>query len=105
MVYVHKPEAAPENKTHKIILYFEIQTYHLILARRPDLVLTRGGVKINQSENIENIFTLIIAEDYEGQDNTNCRWCAQNSPQEIREQVKVIENQCDNQKPTRQKHS
>ena len=37
--YTHKPESVLENETHKILLDFEIQTDHLIPARRPDLVL------------------------------------------------------------------
>ena len=37
--YMHKPESVLENKTHKILWDFEIQTDHLITARRPDLVL------------------------------------------------------------------
>ena len=35
----HKPESVLENETHKILWDFEIQTDHLITARRPDLVL------------------------------------------------------------------
>ena len=36
---MHKPESFLENETHKIIWDFEVQTDHLIPARRPDLVL------------------------------------------------------------------
>ena len=36
---MHKPEPVRENETHKILWDFEIQTDHLIPARRPDLVL------------------------------------------------------------------
>ena len=36
---MHKPESILENKTHKILWYFEIQTDHLIQARRQDLVI------------------------------------------------------------------
>ena len=36
---MHKPESVLENETHKILWDFEIQTDHLIPARRPDLVL------------------------------------------------------------------
>ena len=36
---MHNPEPVLENDTHKIFLYFEIQTDHLILAERLDLVL------------------------------------------------------------------
>ena len=36
---MHKPESVLENEIHKILWDFEIQTDHLILARRPDLQL------------------------------------------------------------------
>ena len=37
--YMHKPETVLKNETPKIHWDFEIQTNHLIPARRPDLVL------------------------------------------------------------------
>ena len=37
--YKHKLEPILENDTHKILWDFEIQTDHLIPARRPDLVI------------------------------------------------------------------
>ena len=37
--YMHEPGPILENKKHKILRNFEIQTYYLIPARRPDLVL------------------------------------------------------------------
>ena len=37
--YTHNSESIQENKMHKILWDFEIQTDHLILARRPDLVI------------------------------------------------------------------
>ena len=37
--YMHKPEGILENETHKNLWDSEIQTDHLILARKPDLVL------------------------------------------------------------------
>ena len=36
---MHKPESVLENEMHKIFLNFEKQMDHLILTRRPDLVL------------------------------------------------------------------
>ena len=36
---MHKSEAVLKNEAHKILRDFEIQTNHLILARRTDLVL------------------------------------------------------------------
>ena len=35
--YMHKPKPIQENKTHKILWYFEIQTNHLIQTIRLDL--------------------------------------------------------------------
>ena len=37
--YIKKPEFSHENATQKILWDFEIQTNHMILARRPDLML------------------------------------------------------------------
>ena len=39
--YMYKPESVLENEMHKIVCDFVIQTNHLILARRPDLVLIK----------------------------------------------------------------
>ena len=36
---MNKLEFFLENETHKILLYFETKTDHLILAGRPDLVM------------------------------------------------------------------
>ena len=36
---MHKPEFSLENETHKILWDFEIQTNHLVLAKRPDQVI------------------------------------------------------------------
>ena len=38
---MHKPESVLENETHKILCDFEIQTDHLIPARRPDLTIVK----------------------------------------------------------------
>ena len=35
------PESVPENETHKLPCDFEIQTDHLISARRPDLIINK----------------------------------------------------------------
>ena len=37
--YTHKPESVQENNTHKIHRDFEVQTDHLVLARRPNRVI------------------------------------------------------------------
>ena len=45
---MHNPESILENQMHKILWDFEIQTDHLISARRPDLdiaTIKRGPAK------------------------------------------------------------
>ena len=37
--YMHNPAPARENDTHKLLWDFDIQTDHLISARRPDLII------------------------------------------------------------------
>ena len=37
--YMHNPASALENETHKLLGNFDIQTDHLISARRPDLII------------------------------------------------------------------
>ena len=39
--YMHNPESVLENETHKLLSDFEIQTDHLISARRLDLVIEK----------------------------------------------------------------
>ena len=39
------PESVLENETHKVLWDFEIQTDHLISARRPDLVIVKHEKK------------------------------------------------------------
>ena len=36
---MHNPAAVQENETHKLLWDFDIQTDHLISARRPDLII------------------------------------------------------------------
>ena len=38
---MHNPESVLENEMHKLLWDFETQTDHLILARRPDLVIIK----------------------------------------------------------------
>ena len=46
---MHDQESVLENQMLNILLEFEIQTNHLILARRPDLVIVKNGVGENLS--------------------------------------------------------
>ena len=47
--YMHNPAPVLENTTHKLLWDFNIQTDHLILARRPDLIIIN-----NKNENLQN---------------------------------------------------
>ena len=38
---MYNPASVLENETHKLFRDFDIQTYHLISARRPDLIKKR----------------------------------------------------------------
>ena len=43
---MHNPATVLENDTHKLLWDFDIQTDHLILARRPDLIIINKKIKI-----------------------------------------------------------
>ena len=47
--YMHNPAAALENKTHKLLKNFDIQTDHLMSVRRPDLIIIK-----KKKENLQN---------------------------------------------------
>ena len=42
--HIHNPESILENETHKIPWDLEIQMDHVILVRRPDLVVVKKKV-------------------------------------------------------------
>ena len=50
---MHNPESILENQTHKILRDFEIQTDHLISARRPDLLIVKKKKK-KKKKNLTN---------------------------------------------------
>ena len=54
--YMHNPAAVLENDTHKVLWDFDIQTDHLISARRPDLIV------INEKKRTCKIVDLIIVD-------------------------------------------
>ena len=56
--YMHNPAAVLENDTHKLLWDFDIQTDHLILARRPDLII------INQKKKIFKIVDFAVPADH-----------------------------------------
>ena len=39
--YIYNPASLLENDTHKLLWDFDIQTYHLISTRRPDLIIIK----------------------------------------------------------------
>ena len=52
--YMHNPASLLENDTHKLLSDFDIQTYHLISARRPDLII------INKKRELAKLWTLLF---------------------------------------------
>ena len=56
--YMHSPESVRENKTHKLLWDFDIQTDHLISTRRPDLII------INNKERTCRIVDFAVPADY-----------------------------------------
>ena len=48
--YMHNPAPVLENDTHKLLWDFNIQTDHLILARRPDLIIINKKKKKKKKE-------------------------------------------------------
>ena len=55
---MHIPASVLENDTHKLRCYFDIQTDHLILARRPDLII------INNKERVCKIVDFAVTTDH-----------------------------------------
>ena len=49
-------ESVQENETHKILWNFEIETDHLVLTRRPNLVT------VNKKENLPNRVLFVPAD-------------------------------------------
>ena len=55
---MHKPAHVKENDTHKLLWDFNIQTDHLIPARRPDLII------INKKKRICKIVDFAVPADH-----------------------------------------
>ena len=51
--YMHNPAPVLGNETQKLIWDFDVQTDHLILARRPDLIMIKKKKK-EKKENLQN---------------------------------------------------
>ena len=93
--YMHNPEPVLENYRHKLLWDFDIQTNHLISARRPDLiiinqkkrickildfpVLAEHRIKLKECENrdkyVDLAWELKKTMEHEGDNYTNCDWC------------------------------
>ena len=52
--YMHNPASVQENDTHKLLWDFDIQTDHLISARRPDLIIIN-----NKKRDLAKLRTLL----------------------------------------------
>ena len=50
--YMHNPASILKNETHELFWDFDIQTDHLISARRPDLIIITKKKKEKKKENL-----------------------------------------------------
>ena len=57
-LYMHNPAAVLENDTHKLLWDFDIQTDHLISARRPDLIEINKKKKKKKKRELAKLSTL-----------------------------------------------
>ena len=87
---MHNPASVLENETHKLLWDFDIQIDHLILTRRPDLVIinkkkkrfttpTDHGVKFKESEKKDKYPDLaweLKKLEHENDFYTSCDWCS-----------------------------
>ena len=56
---MHKPAPILENDTHKLLRDFNIQTDHLIPARRPDLIIINNKKKKKKKRESAKLSTLL----------------------------------------------
>ena len=96
--YMHNPAPVQENDTHKLLWDFDVQTDHLISARRPDLIIINKQkkkkkickivdfavpadhrIKLTEYEKKDKYIDLARelkkTVEYEGDNYTNCDWC------------------------------
>ncbi len=90
---MHNPAPVLENDTHKLLWDFNIQTDHLIPARRPDLIKINKKkrtckivdfavpadhrIKLKECEKKDKYLDLAV--EHGGDNYTNCNWCVWNS--------------------------
>ena len=60
---MHNPAPVPENDTHKLLWDFDIHTDHLILARRPDLIINKKK-KRKKEQRICKIVNFAVLADH-----------------------------------------
>ena len=91
---MHNAAAVLENDTHKLLWDFDIQTDHLMAARRADLIVidkkkrtskivdftlsADRRIKLKESEKKDKYLDLsreLKTMEHEGDDYTNCNWC------------------------------
>ena len=92
--YMHNPTSVLEDDIHKLLWDFDIQTDHLILARRPDLIIINKkkrtfkivdfavpadhSVRLKESEKNDKYLDLVRELkklEHEKDNYTNCDWC------------------------------
>ena len=61
---MHNPAPVLENATHKLLWDFNIQTDHLILARRPDLIIINKKKKEEKKERTCKIVDFDVPADH-----------------------------------------
>ena len=60
------PESVLVNGTHKLLWDIEIQTDHLILARRPDLLIDTTKKKQKKPKKTRRILEFVVLVDHKG---------------------------------------
>ena len=84
---MHNPAPVLEIDSHKLLWDFDIQTDHLILARRPDLIIINNNKK--KKENLQNCRLCRPggpqnkSVEHESDDCANCDWCARHNKERI----------------------
>ena len=61
---MHNPAAVLENDTHKFLWDFDVQTDHLISARRPDLIIINKKKKMKKKKRICKIVDFAVPADH-----------------------------------------
>ena len=105
-LYLHKPASVLVNETHKLLWDFDIQTDHLISARRPDFIIINNNnnnkrtckivdfavladhrVKLKECEKRDKYLDLVRelkkTVEHASDDYTNCNWCSRYTYQRI----------------------